>query len=176
MQKDFDESIVEIFKNKDYVMIMRKAAKPFFKILGEEEIEACKRIAAWKALSRYDDSKGAKFMTYLYRGVFLECKMTAKKEMGARCKIFSNGKVVKIMNALSDTIEATAKSDCRFAMVDLIEEIKNLENGDILIDYYINNKSLEEIGESRKIGRNRIFYKKNKALKILRGRLKELGV
>jgi RNA polymerase sigma factor (sigma-70 family) len=169
MQIDMDQEIVRVLEDEDYFKIMIKASRPFKTILTEDELESCKRVATWKALKKFDPSKGASFMTFLYRGVFLECKMAAKFVMKHRLKKL-DGTEIKIIPIMDSVGVTRQHEDTDIKKIEFLEEINSVDGGDILIDYFINGMSLQEIGDSRNIKKSRAASLKNKAIKILKKR------
>lgn len=60
-------------KNKDNLRIINNLKKRYSKwINDEEELNSRIMYALWRALEKFDDKKGCKFTSYLYRGLKIE--------------------------------------------------------------------------------------------------------
>lgn len=171
-----DQEILDVYENKDYWMIMRKASFPFSTILSPEEIESCKKKAIWRSLINFNPSKNTKYATYLYRGVFLECRTNASFIMNHRRKSIKSKKhkteEIRVYGLFNGTNMST---DLVFdepipmpKMVELMDEINSTEDGHILIDFYINGLSYEEIAQKNSIQRSDVTQRKNKVLRKLK--------
>jgi hypothetical protein len=135
---NLNDKINEALKDENILKIMNKASKRFKNQLDSEIIKTCQLNALWKTFVNHDPSKGAKFTTYLYKGVFIECMKEIK---------FSNKN--KSYGKLHSNI--SSKSDC-FFNIDLMDEFKNQEDIDLIQDR-ISNLTIAEI--SKKRGKNR---------------------
>lgn len=158
MNKVLDETIRKALENEDYQKIMGKASSKFSYILSKDELESCKIEAMWKALAGYDKSRGTKFTSYLYRGVYLECKTHVKFIMGGR-----RDAVLCHPNI--------GKEDKTFLMIEIRDELSNMENGGIISDYYFDGLSLGEMSEKYGVSKQTIGIRKKKALNLLKSRL-----
>ena len=158
MNKDIDVCI----KDQDYQNIMEKACVKFRCVLSRDEIESIKLTSLWRALDRYDDNRGTKFTSYLYRGTYLECKTYANfvvKGRKADDKYFG-----QYHSNLPDVEGSTAS-------VELIEELQNIDGGFILIESYYNKMKPTDICEKYNITVKEINRLKKKALRNLEYRL-----
>ena len=64
----------EVLENKETMNIANYAASGYSSALTKDEIQNCIYNAVWNALGKFDESKGAKFSTFLHRGVRLQCQ------------------------------------------------------------------------------------------------------
>lgn len=164
MNEVTDASLREALKNRDYIKIMAKAGNKFLPLLSVEEIETCKMNALWKALLAYDKDKigknkvKSKFTSFLYRGVILECKTQAK--------FVNRGR--KNVERISDNL---GYIDTTIEFSDMFEEVDQVEDSDILYDYFLENMTIEQISQERDISKQSVSAKKLKALERLRKRL-----
>jgi hypothetical protein len=133
-----DDKIQVALKDENIVKIMNKASKRFRNQLDSDSIRTCQLNALWKTFVNYDETKGAKFTTYLYKGVFIECMKEIK---------FSNKN--KSFGMLHHNI--ASKTD-PFFNIDLMDEFKNSEDRDLIEDR-LSNMTIAEISEKR--GKNR---------------------
>lgn len=60
-------------ENDDYKKIMNRAARNFINSIPEEELNQCKMMGLWNALSKYSAGGKTKFTTYLYHHVRWQC-------------------------------------------------------------------------------------------------------
>lgn len=130
--------IENALKDENILKIMNKASKRFKNQLDADSIKTCQLNALWKTFLNHDPKKGAKFTTYLYKGVFIECM----KEIKFSQKTKSFGK-------LHDNI--TSNIDYTF-LIDLMDEFPNKEDRNLIQDR-LENMTISEI--SNKHGKNR---------------------
>lgn len=130
--------IENALKDENILKIMNKASKRFKNQLDADSIKTCQLNALWKTFLNHDPNRGAKFTTYLYKGVFIECM----KEIKFSQKTKSFGK-------LHDNI--TSNIDYTF-LIDLMDEFPNAEDRNLIQDR-LENMTISEI--SNKHGKNR---------------------
>ncbi len=64
-----ETQLKKVLNNKETMNIANYAASRYSSALTKDEIENCIYNAVWNALDKFDESKGAKFSTFLHRGV-----------------------------------------------------------------------------------------------------------
>lgn len=133
MNMSFDSLI----NNDDVIKIAKSASQKFSYYLSKDEIENCILNAIWKASKKYDNKVGTKFTTYLYRGVIMEC-LTQNK--------FNNN--LKRMKCIHNNIPQN-KNNLQF--IETIDQISKYENGKLLIEYYLLNKTVKELAKEYKV-------------------------
>jgi hypothetical protein len=138
MNTCINDEINNALKDDNIVKIMNQASKRFRNQLDSDCIKTCQLNALWKTFVNYDEKKGAKFTTYLYKGVFIECMKEIK---------FSNK--TKCFGKLHSNIHS---NDDPFFHIDLMDEFKNPEDR-VLIEDRISNMTIAEISD--KHGKNR---------------------
>ncbi len=131
--------IEEALKDINIVKIMNKASKRFKNQLDSDTIKTCQLNALWKTFVNHDPEKGAKFTTYLYNGVFIECMKEIK---------FSQ-KSLRNSGKLHDNIPTNKN---QFLIVDLLDELNDDEEREIFMDR-LSNMTIAEMAE--KYGKNR---------------------
>lgn len=134
---DLDCKINEALNDENILKIMNKASKRFKNQLDTDTIKTCQLNALWKTFVNHDITKGAKFTTYLYKGVFIECM----KEIKFANKNKSNGKLHTNIPSNYDP----------FFYTDLMDEFE-AEDKDLINDR-LSNMTIAEIAE--KYGKNR---------------------
>lgn len=153
-----NEKIELALKNKDIVNIMNKACRRFNKQLDKDILNTCQLNALWKCFVHFNPEKGAKFTTYLYNGVFIECL----KEIKFKNKYnFCNKK-------LHDNI---IKNSDPYFIVDIMDELKNTEEKELFLDK-LSNMTIEEMAQKR--GSNRETTRK-KIKKMISNLTKKLS-
>lgn len=166
------DEILAVYNDKDNKLIMGKAAMPFTSILTPDEIESCKKKAIWRSLINYDPNMNTKYATYLYRGVFLECRSSASFVMKHRKKsVKSKNKVKEVRIFEVDKLGSEFTMRESLPMVDriaLMDEIDSLEDGHILIDFYLNGLSYDEIAVKNNIQKSEVTQRKSKVLRKLK--------
>jgi len=150
-----DAKIEEALQNEDIRNIMNKAVGSFRGQLNEDEIHTCKLNALWKAFLNYDPNKAAKFTTYLYSGVRIECIREVKFNKRTHQPLHSN---------LADNTD-------HFFMVDMMDEIDRCPNKDLLMDR-MNSLTIKEIAEKNGCNRETIRRKIKKSANYLAKRVK----
>lgn len=138
MENCINSKIEEALKDENILKIMNKASRRFRNQLDSDSIKTCQLNALWKTFVNFDETKGAKFTTYLYKGVFIECM----KEIKFSQKNKSTGKLHNNIAANTDP----------FFIIDLMDEFKN-EQDKKLIEDRLSNMTISEISE--KCGKNR---------------------
>lgn len=130
--------IENALKDLNIVKIMNKASKRFKNQLDKDTIKTCQLNALWKTFLNHDPQKGAKFTTYLYNGVFIECMKEIKfYQKSAR----NTGK-------LHDNIEENKN---QYLSIDIMDEL-NEEEKQIFVDR-LSNMTISEM--ATKYGKNR---------------------
>jgi len=133
-----NEKIENALKDTNIVKIMNKAAKRFSNQLDRDTIKTCQLNALWKTFVNHDPQKGAKFTTYLYNGVFIECM----KEI----KFYQ--KSAKNTGKLHDNIQSNKD---QYMMIDILDELDENEK-EIFLDR-LANMTIAEMAE--KYAKNR---------------------
>lgn len=130
--------IENALKDINIVKIMNKASKRFKNQLDKDTIKTCQLNALWKTFVNHDPNKGAKFTTYLYSGVFIECMKEIKfHQKSAR----NTGK-------LHQNIEEKKNN---YLMTDIMDELDGDEK-EIFMDR-LSNMTISEMAS--KYGKNR---------------------
>lgn len=109
-----NEKIENAMKDINIIKIMNRASRRFKNQLDKDCINTCHLNALWKAFVNHDPSKGAKFTTYLYNGVFIECmkeiKFSKKSEKGG-AKLHDNIPDNKNSSILIDILDELSGKD-----------------------------------------------------------------
>ena len=142
----------ELLADNNIIKIAKCAAASFRNTLSKDEIYTCILNAIWKASERHDPKKGSKFTTYLYNGVMMEC-LTQQK--------FNSSKVISpLHNNIPEKNNFTNN-------IELMDNIRECDDPELIIDYYFNNKSIKEIAEEMGVSGETIRLKIKKNLKKL---------
>ena len=160
-KKVSNQEFLEAKENVEYQKIMSTASRCFARCMSREELESCKMVALWRALSKYDkdNESNNKFTSYLYWGTYLECKSTTKF-------------LLKNKDKQQYVVDHENFEDRNRDYTDLYEELSRIPDGDILYDYYIKNMKLQEIADIKKCSKQNIVLKKKKALDLIRDKFK----
>lgn len=133
-----NNKIEQALKDTNILKIMNKASKRFSNQLDRDTIKTCQLHALWKTFVNYDATKGAKFTTYLYNGVFIECMKEIKfYQKSAR----NTGK-------LHDNIQENKN---QYLIIDILDELDEAEQ-EIFLDR-MSNMTIAEM--ATKYGKNR---------------------
>jgi DNA-directed RNA polymerase specialized sigma subunit len=133
-----DDKIENALKDSNIVKIMNRASKRFKGQLDNDTVYTCQINALWKAFLNHDPNKAAKFTTYLYNGVFIECMKEIK---------FKN-KSKRLGGTLHDNISDNKN---QFLIIDIMDEL-NEEEKQIFVDK-ASNMTISEMAQ--KYGTNR---------------------
>ena len=133
-----DDKIENALKDSNIVKIMNRASKRFKGQLDNDTVYTCQINALWKAFLNHDPNKAAKFTTYLYNGVFIECMKEIK---------FKN-KSKRLGVTLHDNISDNKN---QFLIIDIMDEL-NEEEKQIFVDK-ASNMTISEMAQ--KYGTNR---------------------
>lgn len=154
-------TIEEALESKEVQKVMHKASSRFTRQLDVDTLQSCHMVALWRAMEKFDFSRGTKFMTYLYKCVFVECLKEAK--------FINKGRKLE-QRKLHDNIEAT-RNDPSLTLVDIMDEISNEEEAELLRDK-LANKTIAEMAESRNVSRETV----RRQLNTLKARLRRAFV
>jgi DNA-directed RNA polymerase specialized sigma24 family protein len=146
-----NNKIEEALKDTNIVKIMNKASKRFKNQLDTDTIKTCQLNALWKTFVNHDPQKGAKFTTYLYNGVFIECMKEIK----------FNQKSLKNNGKLHDNISSNKN---QFLMIDLLDELQDDEEKEIFMDR-LANMTIAEMAEKYDKNRESTRRKMHKVFK-----------
>ena len=142
---DLNEKIENALGNKDIVKIMNKASSRFRNQLDSDEIYTCQINALWKAHVNFKPEKKAKFTTYLFNGVFIECL-----------------KAVKFKNKLNDHAvklhDNISSGNTNFLHLELMDELQNDEERDLILDR-MSRMRIKEIAAKHSVSRETIRKK-----------------
>jgi predicted DNA-binding protein (UPF0251 family) len=152
-----NEKIERDMKDEDLVRIMNKASMSFSNQLSFDEISTCHINAMWKAHEHYDPKFGTLFLTYLYKGVQIECLRELKFKQ-------------KHQNFKPMHANICDKREYGFRL-ELEEEIDLLPNKDMVRDK-LSGLSVKEIAEKFGLNRETTRRKIKKSLARLAMRLK----
>ncbi len=161
-----EAQLKKVLEDKETMNIANYAASGYSSSLTKDEIENCIYNAVWNALDKFDESKGAKFSTFLHRGVRLQCQ-----------KRLNFNKRYKTTNYYEDSVSHKFSSNLKNQIYsqdlkfEIKDEIENCEDPDILYDRYYNNMTLTEIANKKNTSYETIRNKIKKNLKIIKKRI-----
>ena len=161
-----ETQLKKVLEDKETMNIANCAASGYSIALTKDEIENCIYNAVWNALDKFDESKGAKFSTFLHRGVRLQCQK--RLNFNKRYKT-TNYYEDSVSSKFNTNIKNQAYSqDLKFELKD---EIENCEDPDILYDRYYKNMTLTEIAKKKNTSYETIRNKIKKNLQIIKNRI-----
>ena len=106
--------------------------------------------ALWKAILNYDPNKAAKFTTYLYSGVRIECIREVKFKQKKHQPLHSN----------------IADERDHFLLVDIMDEINNCQDKNLILDR-MSSMTIKEIAEKYDCNRETVRRKIKKTTEQL---------
>ena len=152
-----DQKIENALNDKHILKIMNQASKRFNRQLDRDTIYSCHLNALWNAFLHFNPQMGAKFTTYLYNGVFIECLKEIKFRNKNKCTV-----------KLHDNI---ASKHNPYLLIDLFDEVTNPEERQLLVDKY-SNMTINEMAEARNSNRETTRKKLKKVLQKIEQKLK----
>ena len=161
---DINEQIIALSNNIEIIKLSNKASKSFrrYNYLTDEEIHTCVLHAIWKAIKNYEPDKGAKFTSYLYSGIVIECIEQLKfNNIQKNCKQIDTDQYFEYNTDIP-------KIDAIDAINYLIEEGEDKE---LLIDKFCNNLTLRELSKKNNITGEGVRFKIQKSMKKIRYKL-----
>jgi hypothetical protein len=145
--------IENALKDSNIVKIMNKACRSFRNQLDNDTIYTCQINALWKAFVNYNPEKLAKFTTYLYNGVFIECMKEIKfVNKSRRCG-------AKLHDNISQNRDF-------FFMIDLLDELEE-DDKELIIDR-MSNMTIVEMAKKHNSNRETIRRKVNTLAKKIK--------
>jgi hypothetical protein len=143
MKTDLNIQIENALKDSNIVRMMNKASKRFSNQLDKDTIYTCQINALWKTFVNYDSTKGAKFTTYLYNGVFIECMKEIKfSQKSQRCN----------------------ENKDQFLLIDVLDELKDEKEKSMFLDR-LSNMTIAEMSTKYNTNRESTRRKMHKIMK-----------
>lgn len=165
-EKLLETQLKKVLEDKETMNIANCAASGYSIALTKDEIENCIYNAVWNALDKFDESKGAKFSTFLHRGVRLQCQKRLNFNKRYKTTSYYEDSVFSKFN--TNIKNQTYSHDLKFELKD---EIENCEDPDILYDRYYKNMTLTEIANKKNTSYETIRNKIKKNLKMIKKRI-----
>lgn len=150
IEECINTKIEKALKDENILKIMNMASRSFKNQLDKDIIHTCQINALWKTFVNYDPTKGAKFTTYLYQGVFIECMKEIKFKK----------KSEKFSGKLHDNITNNSN---QFLMTDILDELNGIDK-EMFLDR-LSNMTIAEISKKHNINRESARRKIHKIMK-----------
>lgn len=150
MEDCINTKIEKALKDDNILKIMNKASRRFRNQLDSDSINTCQLNALWKTFVNHDPAKGAKFTTYLYNGVFIECMKEIKF---AKKSDRLNGK-------LHDNIPQKSNA---LLMIDILDELSDGDK-EMFLDR-LSNMTIAEMSQKYNTNRESTRRKMHKIIK-----------
>lgn len=148
----------QYIKNKEYQSLMNAAASKYLRHKVDiDELESIKMYALWKAIKKYniDHISSAKFTTFLYGSMKLECKNYNRQQNKIK-KYKSENYCEHLQTKNSHNNEINELLDClRFSDKELI------------IDRFLENMTLQELSTKYGVSHETIRKKINRIISEL---------
>jgi RNA polymerase sigma factor (sigma-70 family) len=149
------------YRNQDNINIIRKVSGRYIKLLDQDTIKSCGLTALWRALSSYDPSYKQKFTSSLWRFTDWECKR-ALKEFSAK----KNRQHLSLDDNI-EIIDTNAACDVEYIREGI--SLLAAPERELINEYYIERRSMEEIGQRQGYSKEAIRQRLKKALHTLKG-------
>jgi len=164
-----DEEFRAALANKDNENVIKSITRKFLGQLTADEAHACGLKGLWRALQYYREEFKQKFTTSLYRFVVWECNREVKRVMGAGKsrphQLLEND---ADYNKLAvDSIKTFGSDDIEHVMVRM--ESLHPEHKRVVQQYFLQNLTMEQIGQANGYSKETARQKLNHAVVALRG-------
>lgn len=146
MNKDtLNNKILNALNDNEIVKLMHHASNRFKKQLDKDSIYTCQINALWKSFLNYKPEKQAKFTTYLYNGVFIECLKELK---------FQN----KLKNRSFPLYDNLASIESSNEIFEIMDELKTEEEKSLILDR-MSSMTIAEIAKKHNSNRETVRKK-----------------
>jgi RNA polymerase sigma factor (sigma-70 family) len=158
--EDFEKALL----NVDNIRIIKSVVRKFRIRLGASIAKQCGNTALWMSLMNFDDTKGCKYTTYLYRTVFWTCLNEVRylnKE-----KAITNVDVCYVRDSI--TSKTFKHSDT--SSKDIFDILGDVE-ARLLKARYVNQNTLSEISISNNMTEKRVRKSLREIIKKIKSTL-----
>lgn len=153
-----DNILREYIKDSAIQNLMNVVCSKYQKSIDFDQMESIKLNTLWECLKKYDDTKGAKFTSFLYQRLTFalknEVKPRKKKEFSVN-EIENNTPEKKPLQSINELLDGLPS-----------------ESAKILSQKYIYNMTMVEIGKENGYSRETARRKLKNAIKIFKQRNK----
>tara|TARA_Y100000592_G_scaffold68700_1_gene106738 strand:- start:3456 stop:3983 length:528 start_codon:yes stop_codon:yes gene_type:complete len=155
--------VSEYLKDPNILNIMSSVSNRYSKNIDLDQIDSIKLNTLWECVKKYDSSKGAKFTSFLYQMLDYSFKNELKKKR-KECAFESIDSLYAGHNSNNQikSNEACIRPKNNMELFDGLSK----ETSQILIQKYIYNMTMVEIGKSNGYSRETARRKLAKAVKI----------
>lgn len=148
-----DNLLEQYLKDPSIIAIMRTVENRFSKNIDFDQLESIKLNTLWECLKKYDETKGAKFTSFLYQ----QLTFAFKNELKKKKKEFATENI-------DINISSNNENRVDYELMDGIPiDMKNL-----ILQKYIYNMTMVEIGKANGYSRETARRKLAKAVKIFK--------
>jgi len=151
------KTLENLLSNTELRKIGEKASFSFRRTLSKDEISNCIDKAIWNASENFREDKGAKFTSYLYKGVVNECLSTLRFNKSDFHSLDSSKNAYNISGKFSG-----------FERIELMEEIENCGDPELVYDRFYLNKTYQELADERNVSGELIRLRLEKCLKNIK--------
>lgn len=162
-----DQEVREALKNSHNRAIIKQVAKRYSSVLSYDDGYACGLVALWKTLAKHEANRGQKFTTSLYRFARWECLRTITRSKANKWKV--SQEITEDILGKHKTSK-TYSQDAVGYVFECMQLLKE-EDRDLVLSYYIEGRTIEEIAGSLSIAKESARQKLISAF----DRLKELA-
>jgi len=147
-----DKSFEDLVTDPNIVNIMNKVSLRYNRHFHSDDIRSIQLVILWRCVTNYDDSKGAKFTTYLHSQLNYAFKSELKKQ--------------RPDHHLGDIHpDVKQKENCSIEVNDLVSGLPN-HISRILTQRFLYNMTMVEIGKANGYSRETARRRLGNAIKI----------
>lgn len=158
MKKVSDEEFLAAYENEENQKIMSCVSVKYKRYMDKDTLESNKRLAMLMSLQRFDGKK-SNFKTFLWNGFRQQLLSSVRKN------VKYNKKKVIYSGHCANYPKCVKSAE---GLIDLVDTINSINNGNILIERYVNNESTEELAKKYGVTKAAIFNRIKNAKKELK--------
>lgn len=141
MRKVSDEEFKSIYEDVENQKIMSAVARKYKRYMDKDTLESNKSLAVLMSLQRFD-SKKSNFKTFLWNGMRQQLLSSVRKNVK-----YNKKRIIYTPRFSSWGCKINSEE----GLLDLIDLIKSIKNGDILIERYVDNQSVKDLSKKYNI-------------------------
>lgn len=147
------DNIEELLKDPSIIGIMKAVENKYSKNIDPDQLESIKLNTLWECTKKYDETRGAKFTSFLYQ----QLTFAFKNELKRKKKEFSTENIESLQ------LVTTNDQDIYDIMNEVSPDVSR-----IILQKYLYNMTMVEIGQANGYSRETARRKLSKAIKIFK--------
>jgi RNA polymerase sigma factor (sigma-70 family) len=137
-----DDQLKEALSDSNNTKIMNKVSGKYINSIGYDELESEKLIVLWECLETYDPDRKKKFTSFLYQKLDWRYKKILREKRRRKFLFYDN----------FDTIKDNSQKNVERGIHVYTEGLSS-QLTKVIIQYYLYNMTIEEIGDKNHYSR-----------------------